>query len=55
MIKTLKSHDHTKSNERKNANPIFGIAFWSPFFIMKTLESSLIREIQSYDQNIGTA
>ena len=27
MIKTLKPHDHTKSDERKNADFVFGIAF----------------------------
>ena len=48
MIKTLKPHDHTKSDERKNANPMFRIAFWGPFLTMKMLESGLIRKIQSY-------
>ena len=48
MIKTLKPHDHTKSDERKNADFVFGIAFWNPFLTMKTLELGLIREIQSY-------
>ena len=47
MIKILKPHDHTIFNERKNANPMFRIAFWGPFLTMKTLESSLIRDIQS--------
>ena len=32
---------------QKNSDLIFEIAFWGPFFIMKTLESRLICEIQS--------
>ena len=38
MIKTLKPHDHTKFEKRKNVDFVFGLAFWGPFLTMKTLE-----------------
>ena len=47
MVSTQGLFDHTKSNKPKNSDLIFEIAFWDSFLTMKTLESSLICEIQN--------